>query len=408
MTRHVHLPIPEELRGAIAAAGERTLEHELSREVPEAEIRALAAAGIGRLRLPEEHGGFGHTWREQTEVLFELATQDSNIPQTLRGHIAIEEEALWRGAKSDVSRAWLARLAAGDLVGDAWTEPGKGGYDGFQTRLVETPDGPRVTGEKAYTTGSLVADWLDVTARDEGGRELGLIVCRDQPGVSVRDDWPGFGQKTTASGGASLENAIVDAYEVRLLDDRYPYQAAVFQQVLLIVLAGIVAAAARQAGEELRNRKRAYTHGNTARAGDDPQLLQAIGEVDATAALARAQVLETATALDEAFATRGSAREEQREAAREADLATARAQVALRGPVLGAVSRLFDALGASATDEAKGLDRYWRNARTVLSHNPWVYKARIVGDWLVNGTGPVGLWGVGIPEDAKTAAQPVG
>ena len=72
------------------------------------------------------------------------------------------------------------------------------------------------------------------------------------------------------------------------------------------------------------------------------------------------------------------------------------------------MSRLFDALGASATDEAKGLDRYWRNARTVLSHNPWVYKARIVGDWLVNGTGPVGLWGVGIPEDAKTAAQPVG
>ena len=247
-------------------------------------------------------------------MLLELATQDSNIPQALRGHIAIEEEALWRGAKSDVSRAWLARLAAGDLVGNAWTEPGKGGYDGFQTRLVETPDGPRVTGEKAYTTGSLVADWLDVTARDEGGRELGLIVRRDQPGVSVRDDWPGFGQKTTASGGASLENAIVDAYEVRLLDDRYPYQAAVFQQVLLIVLAGIVAAAARQAGEELRNRKRAYTHGNTARAGDDPQLLQAIGEVDATAALARAQVLETATALDEAFATRGSAREEQREA----------------------------------------------------------------------------------------------
>ena len=29
----------------------------------------------------------------------------------------------------------------------------------------------------------------------------------------------------------------------------------------------------------------------------------------------------------------------------------------------------------------KNLDRHWRNARTAANHNPWVFKARIVGDY---------------------------
>jgi alkylation response protein AidB-like acyl-CoA dehydrogenase len=60
--------------------------------------------------------------------------------------------------------------------------------------------------------------------------------------------------------------------------------------------------------------------------------------------------------------------------------------------VLRATTHLFDALGASATSTAKGLDRHWRNARTVSSHNPLVYKARIVGDWAINGTQPPYVW----------------
>jgi hypothetical protein len=35
------------------------------------------------------------------------------------------------------------------------------------------------------------------------------------------------------------------------------------------------------------------------------------------------------------------------------------------------------------------LDRHWRNARTLASHNPRVYKARILGDWLINDKDPL-------------------
>ena len=44
-----------------------------------------------------------------------------------------------------------------------------------------------------------------------------------------------------------------------------------------------------------------------------------------------------------------------------------------------------------------GLDRYWRNARTISSHNPRVYRDRIVGDFAVNGTTPPPQYRVGQP-----------
>ena len=55
---------------------------------------------------------------------------------------------------------------------------------------------------------------------------------------------------------------------------------------------------------------------------------------------------------------------------------------ALPGALLGAVV-------------GHALDRHWRNARTVSSHNPVIYKARDIGDWKVNGTPPTGIWQIG-------------
>lgn len=396
--------VPAALLSAIAAAGENALERELDRSLAYEEVRRLVNAGIGRLRVPTEFGGLGLNWVQSTEVLLELAGQDSNILQALRGHLAIQEDALFRTDDEEVSRRWLQRLGAGQLVGNAWTEPGTGGYDRSGTVVSSTGSGPVVNGTKYYTTGSIFADWLDVTARDEQGQELAALVAREQPGVQVSDDWTGFGQRTTGSGTATLHDAVVAEYENRLLTDRFPYQTALYQHVLLIVLAGIAEAAARDIGTAVATRRRIYSHANSTEARTDPQLLQAVGEVDAVAALARAQVLETARGLDDAFATRTADSSRQQQAAEAMELATARAQVALHKPVLEAVSRIFDALGASGVDAGRGLDRHWRNARTVTSHNPWVYKARIVGDHRVNGTAPVQLWSVGVPKPETAQA----
>lgn len=387
-----------DLAEAITALQRSAVERESQRRLPAREIQDLADAGVGRLRVPVASGGYGLDWAATTAVLLDIAAADSNVVQALRAHQAVVEDALWQG--DEFSERWLHRLGEGALAGNAWTEPGAGGLAGSGTRLSHGPQGPVVHGEKAYTTGSIFAHWLDVTAADDRGRELGLLVRRDQPGVTVRDDWNGFGQRTTASGGITLDGAAVERSEIRELTERFPYQTALYQHILIVALAGIAEAAARDAAAEVSARKRVYSHGNGDSSAHDPQILQAVGEIDAAAALARASAFSTAQAIEDAAASRELAEEEQHRLAIEAELATARAQVSLHRPVLDAVTRIFDALGASAVDRAKQLDRHWRNARTVTSHNPWIYKARILGDYRVNGTEPVRLWSVGTPSSS--------
>ena len=53
---------------------------------------------------------------------------------------------------------------------------------------------------------------------------------------------------------------------------------------------------------------------------------------------------------------------------------------------LRSATALFDVGGASAATKGKNLDRHWRNARTLASHNPAVYKAQLVGAYELHGT----------------------
>src|SRR5690606_38397356 len=85
-----------------------------------------------------------------------------------------------------------------------------------------------------------------------------------------------------------------------------------------------------------------------------------------------------------------------RDAVVAAEFASARAQVVLSQTVPAAATRLFDTLGASAISATHALDRHWRNARAVASHNPWLFKARQLGDLAVNGTVPDFVWSIGI------------
>jgi alkylation response protein AidB-like acyl-CoA dehydrogenase len=374
-----------------ADAARREREHEL----PGGIVRELAAAGFAALRLPVSSGGSGLTFAELGEVLVDLAAADSNLPQIFRGHLAFVEDRL-AASPSAERDAWLARFAAGEVVGNAWSETGPVTLGESGTRLHRTPDGPRLTGRKFYTTGSLYADWIDATATDDDGNAVTVLVRVDQPGVTVSDDWDGFGQQLTGTGTAVFEEAVVAPEHVYRFEDRFRYQTALYQWTLVSVLAGIAQSVERDAGAALRARTRVYSHGLAPLAKDDGQLQAVIGEISATAFTARALVRSVAEALDAAAAT-ASRRDtpEDVEANVRAEIASAQAQIALSQLVPVAATRLFDTLGASAVSRAAGLDRHWRNARTVASHNPWVYKARIVGDWSVNGTAPTPIWHVG-------------
>lgn len=395
----------------LTAINAGAIERERDRALPVAEVRALAEAGFGRVRLPVEAGGLGASFPQLTELLIDLAAADSNLPQIWRGHIAFVEDLLVT-RHTEFRDRWTAKIAEGAVIGNAWSEIGAVERGSFGTRLAVEGDHAEVSGQKFYTTGSIYADFSDTLVQSEDGDQHIAVVPLAQAGVSISDDWDGFGQKLTGTGTIVYDRALLETRDVIPFGDRFEYQTAVYQLVLLTVHAGIAAAVETDVIAAVAARTRTYSHGNADRVSQDPQVLQVVGEISSVAHAARAlagQVAETIQAAHEAAAART---EHAHSAAVAAELASGRAQVITSRLVPEAATRLFDALGASAVRETSALDRHWRNARTVASHNPWILKAKEIGAWEVNGTEPVFQWSIGTAtstqEQVDASAQPVG
>jgi alkylation response protein AidB-like acyl-CoA dehydrogenase len=384
---------------AIAAGAVR---RERDRELPHEPLRQLADAGFTAVRVPVEHGGDGATLPELFELLVQLAAADSNLPQALRGHFAFVEDRLQAPDDGDRDE-WLRRFAKGEIVGNAVTEIGDVRLGDTATRLLPDGDGWRIRGRKYYTTGSIFADWADVTALTPDGVEVAALVRTDQDGVSVSDDWSGFGQRLTGSGTAVF--ADVPVQHVYPFSERFPYQTSFYQLVLDAVLAGIARAVERDLSDAVRRRTRTFSHATTAQVRDDPQILELVGRISAEAFAAEAVVARAAEAVQRVADARDAGAGGVAEAKREAELASARAQLVTSRIAVEVASGFFDALGASATETAALLDRHWRNARTVRSHNPLAYKARIIGDAVVNAAEPPYEWYVGTPAPRSTPDQ---
>ncbi|MDV3296429.1 MAG: acyl-CoA dehydrogenase family protein [Brachybacterium sp.] len=390
----------------IETIAQGTLDRERERTLPHGAVRALAEAGFGTVRLPVEAGGLGATFGQLTSLLVDLATADANLPQIWRGHIAFVEDLLIT-PHAEFRQRWLRRIADGAVIGNAWSEIGSVERGSQGTKVAVEGEHAEVTGRKFYTTGSYFADYSDTLVEAADGSQHIAVVPLVQAAVTRSDDWDGFGQKLTGTGTIVYDRARLDARDVIPFEDRFGYQTAVYQLVLIAVHAGIAAAVREDATAAVAARTRTYSHGNADRVREDPQILQVLGEISAVAATAEALAGQVAEAIEEAARAAGAGGEEERSALVAAELASARAQVVTSRLVPEAATRLFDALGASAVRETSALDRHWRNARTVASHNPWVYKAREIGAFEVNGTEPGYQWSIGTVGSREDASAPV-
>ena len=188
-------------------------------------------------------------------------------------------------------------------------------------------------------------------------------------------------------------------------DQRFKYQTAFYQVVHLATLAGIAQNAVDVFSNEVRERTRIYSHGNADLVRDDAQILQVIGKASAQSYAAEAITLRAAEALDVAYLSHfQSDTQLDQQANDRAELESSKGQVVISELVLNLSSELFNALGASASSTTKQLDRFWRNARVVSSHNPLIYKQKVIGDWEINQTPLPYVWQIGKSPAVK---QPV-
>lgn len=370
---------------------ERALAHEA--------IVALKELGFGALRVPREHGGLGATPEQLFDLLIELATADSNLTQALRAHFGFVERLL---SEIDAGRRtpWLRRVADGAIFGNATTEAPSGAPGRLQTRLFRENGQWLLEGEKFYSTGTLYADWVGVTARIDGteareGVRTLAMVRTDAPGVERIDDWRGFGQRLTASGTTRLQHVAVQEDQIlQFASTGATSQTAVFQLVHVATLAGIAQAIVRDATAFVQARKRTFSHGSGATPREDPLVQQVVGQLVSTAYAARLAAQDVARGLGAVDRLRERGEPVPDAMLVDVELRATQAQVVATEAVLGAATRLFDVGGASALHEDLRLDRHWRNARTLASHNPVIYKARVIGDHALNGTQPTFYWTV--------------
>jgi len=397
LSRTEFAALTEQFRPLFARIAEGAATREIDRTLLHEPIRWLKEARFGTLRIPKEEGGFGVSLPQLFSLLTALAEADSNLPQALRAHFAFIEDRL-NQPESEDRRRWLRRFVDGELVGSGWSEIGAVKLGDVITQVSPAEGEWRISGEKFYSTGTLYADWIDVYAkRTDNGRDVIALVNTHQNEVEREDDWDGFGQRLTGSGTTRFKHARVEQPHVYDFSERFRYQTAFYQHVLLSTLAGIGRAVVRDASQGVAQRKRIYSHGNAPQVKQDVQVLQVVGQISSWTWAAEAAVDRATHSLQRAFELQLSgANEADLHAANvQAEVESARAQVVAVELVTRAATEFFNALGASDTRISKALDRHWRNARTVSSHNPVIYKIRNVGDWEVNRKDPTFIWQIG-------------
>ena len=211
------------------------------------------------------------------------------------------------------------------------------------------------------------------------------IVARHAAGLTVIDDWSGFGQRTTGSGSAVFDNVQVPADAVIGFASAFtrPTQIGPLAQILHAAIdLGIARAAYADLLEFVRTRSRPWIDSGVERAGDDPLTLREVGDLTIQLHAAEALLQRAGDRLDTAAA------EPTDDSVAAASIAVAEARVLTTDVSLAAGSKLFELAGSQATLAEHNLDRHWRNARTHTLHDPVRWKYHAIGNYVLNGQKP--------------------
>lgn len=381
-------------RPIFARIAQGAVTREIERRLPHEEVNWLRDAGFGALRIPVDEGGSGASLPQFFRLLTELGEADPNLVQILRAHFAFVEGRL-NSEGPEVRQLWFQRITAGQLVGAAMAE--RTSATETTLALVREGENYRLTGKKYYCTGTLYADWVSAAAKDqETDERVSVLVPARDEGVTRIDDWDGFGQRLTGSGTTEFANVLI--HEEQILRRFNPsearadsYLTAFYQQFHLAALTGIARAIRRDAIAFVQAKTRAFGVPGHSDPRNDPLVQRVIGKIASQVFAAEAIVESVSQGLQAAYESwlAGNADDELFV---EADRRAYQGQQVLVPLVPELASLLFEVGGSSATQESRRLDRHWRNARVLGSHNPAIARERLLGDHYLNGVSFNSVW----------------
>ncbi|WOC13965.1 acyl-CoA dehydrogenase family protein [Gordonia sp. MP11Mi] len=353
---------------------------------PTAEIALLREHDLLQVGEPVEFGGSGLDYAQSQQITRRIARGDTSIAHLLGYHYAQQRIPHLFGTP-DQAEALSRRNAEERLFWGGVQNPR--GADG----LVLTKDGSeyRLNGRRTFASGASVADRLSVTAA-YGDALVFLTLPTDRAGFAPQGDWDNIGQRLTDSGGVVFDNALVHASEILGDPDSpptfTPYETLVtphWQLAFVNFYIGTAEGALDEALDWTRLNASPWETSGLDSAGDDPYILELVGALRAEITGAALLADRAGDALQAALDFGESLSAEQRA---DTAIAIAEAKFVTTKVSLNAASRLFEIQGARATTSAYGFDRHWRNLRTHTVHDPVAYKAREIGDWVLNARAP--------------------
>ncbi|MEH7839878.1 SfnB family sulfur acquisition oxidoreductase [Rhizobium sp. PEPV16] len=384
-TEHAHvissdeeaIAIAENLRlRFLADAGSR----DKNRTLPFEEVDVFSQSGLWGITIPKNYGGAGVSQTTVAKVFTLLASADASLAQMPQSNFEIIDVIRLTGSEEQ-KRNLFGMVLAGQRLGNAFSEFKGKNVEDFETRLVRDGDEFLVSGQKFYSTGALFAHLVPIVALDEGGHVVVAVADRTASGLTVVDDWSGFGQRTTASGSVLLDSVRVAASRVLPAHIVYEKPSAVGPQSQIIHAAidlGIAKYAIDVTIDLIKTYARPWIDSGRERASDDPYTIAAVGDLKIKYNAAEAMLERSGRQLDATIAnvderTIGLAK-----------IAIAEAKVLSTELALLASNKLFELVGARSTLEKLNLDRLWRDARTHTLHDPVRWKFHAIGQYYLN------------------------
>lgn len=373
----------------------RAAEIDLQGRFPHENFAALQRAGLIGMAIDPAFGGLGCGLHGNVLVsvmaVEELARGCSSTCQVWHNHNGCIGILDYLGTPAQRERFSREIVTDGAMHVIWGGETGKHVYD-VKTTAKPVAGGYVINGTKVFSTGSAGARWFQLTAIVEGKTLTdGMIiplVHRDNPGVTVSDNWDAMGQRGTASGTTVYQDCFVPTEDVLGAPGDY-YKLLLFGPFFQLgwaaLYVGLARGALETALEYVRSTSRPWADAPIERAVEDPYIRGHAADMSIRIEAARQLLYVAARAIESAHIDPANRPE--------AAIAVYRAKVLATEAALDVTGRIFQVMGARAAGKrTNNFDRYWRNVRTFTLHDPVDWKRHTIGEYLLEGTPPPVGW----------------
>ncbi len=352
-----------------------------NRLLPLQEIVEFSQSGLWGINIPQQYGGAQVKHRTLSQVIRILASADPALTQISENHLSFLEQVRLDATEAQ-KQLIFGNILKGQRLGNALSERGGRTVIDLKTRITPNEQGYAVNGKKFYATGAILAHWVYAVGLDDDGNELTALIPHYAAGLSIFNDWSGFGQRSTASGTVILDNIQVDAEYVIQTGaggESINLVGTISQLIHSSIDVGIAHAAIEDAIEFVQNYTRPWIDADQEHAVDDQFTQAAVADLKIKLHAAEALLDRSGDYVDAALENLNE------DNANAATLAVAEAKVLSAEIAILASNKLFELAGTRAALSELNLDRHWRNARIHTLHDPVRWKYKLIGEYYLKG-----------------------